>query len=185
MNRRELLKAGAAAGIFAAFSALTLKAGSAFPGGAATDLPFEKIVKTDAEWKRILTADQYKVTRRKATEAPYSSPMNKNYRKGTFTCVCCDLPLFSSKAKFNSETGWASFYAPIAKINLLEKPDTSEAETRTEVLCNRCDAHLGHVFGDGPKPTGLRYCINGVAMKFKPAQTRSAPKKSNARRVKR
>ena len=177
MNRRELLKTGAAAGFFAVFSALTSRA------VGAADLPFEKIVKTDAEWKRILTPEQYKITRQKGTEAPYSSPLDKNYRRGTFLCVCCDLPLFSSKTKFNSETGWASFYAPIAKVNLLEKPDTSEAEPRTEVLCNRCDAHLGHVFDDGPKPTGLRYCINGVAMKFNPAQTKTAAKKPRARRA--
>lgn len=183
MNRRELLKTGAAAGIFAAFSALTARAGGALFADDTKNLPFEKIVKTDAEWKRILTAEQYRITRRKGTEAPYSSPLNKNYRNGTFLCVCCDLPLFSSKTKFNSETGWASFYAPVAKINLLEKPDTSESEPRTEVLCNRCDAHLGHVFDDGPKPTGLRYCINGVAMKFEPAQ-KIAAKKPRARRVK-
>lgn len=181
MNRRELLKSGAVAGIFAAFSAVTLKAGGAFFDDKPGALPFEKIVKTDAQWKRLLTADQYKVTRQKATEAPYSSPLNKNYRKGTFVCVCCDLPLFSSATKYNSNTGWASFYAPIEKINILEKPDTSEAETRTEVLCNRCDAHLGHVFGDGPKPTGLRYCINGLAMKFNAA--RVAPKKAKTRRA--
>lgn len=165
MDRRDFLRAGMAFGGLAAFYGLSPVAVSALTPDDEK-LPFKKIVKTDKEWKRILTADQYKVTRLKATEAPYSSPLNKNYRRGTFVCVCCDLPLFSSKTKFNSNTGWASFYAPIAKVNLLEKTDTSEAETRTEVLCNRCDAHLGHVFADGPKPTGLRYCINGLAMKF-------------------
>ena len=131
------------------------------------DLPFEKVVKTDAEWKRILTPKQYEVTRKGGTEAPYSSPLNNIKKKGVFACVCCSLPLFSSKTKFESGTGWPSFYAPINKINVGEKVDASlAAETRTEVLCNRCDAHLGHVFDDGPKPTGLRYCMNGVALKF-------------------
>jgi peptide-methionine (R)-S-oxide reductase len=129
-------------------------------------LPFKKIVKTDAEWKRILTPEQYEVARKAGTEAPYSSPLNNIKKKGVFACVCCSLPLFNSKTKFESNTGWPSFYAPINKINVTEKIDKTIAETRTEVLCNRCDAHLGHVFDDGPKPTGLRYCMNGVAMKF-------------------
>lgn len=130
------------------------------------DLPFEKVVKTDAEWKKILTPEQYRITREAGTEAPYSSPLNDIKGKGIFTCVCCDLPLFSSETKFDSNTGWASFYAPLKKINVQEKVDKSLGITWTEILCNRCDAHLGHVFDDGPKPTGLRYCINGVAMKF-------------------
>ncbi len=130
------------------------------------NLPFKKVVKTDAEWKKILTPEQYEVARKAGTEAPYSSPLNEIHEKGTFACVCCDLPLFSSKTKFDSGTGWPSFYAPINKINMREKVDKTMSETRTEILCNRCDAHLGHVFDDGPKPTGLRYCMNGVAMKF-------------------
>ena len=130
------------------------------------NLPFKKIIKTDAEWKRILTPEQYQITRRGGTEAPYSSPLNDLKKKGVFACVCCSLPLFSSKTKFESNTGWASFYAPISKINVREQIDNTLGETRTEVLCNRCDAHLGHVFDDGPKPTGLRYCMNGLAMKF-------------------
>jgi peptide-methionine (R)-S-oxide reductase len=130
------------------------------------DLPFEKVVKTDAEWKRILTPRQYEVARRGGTEAPYSSPLNNIRKKGIYACVCCSLPLFSSKTKFESGTGWPSFYAPINKVNVSEKIDNSLEETRTEVLCSKCDAHLGHVFDDGPKPTGLRYCMNGVAMKF-------------------
>lgn len=165
MDRRDFLRSGLTFGALAAVYALAPGSLSALTPGDGK-LPFKKIVKTDAEWKRILTADQYGVTRLKMTEAPYSSPMNKNYRRGTFACVCCALPVFSSKTKFNSHTGWASFYAPVAKANVQEKTDTSEAETRTEVLCSRCDAHLGHVFEDGPKPTGLRYCINGLALKF-------------------
>jgi peptide-methionine (R)-S-oxide reductase len=125
-----------------------------------------KIRKSDEEWKRILTADQYYITRQAGTEAPYSSPLLNVHESGTFECVCCDLPLFSSKTKFESNTGWPSFWAPIAKRNVLERVDNSLPETRTEVLCARCDAHLGHVFPDGPKPTGLRYCMNGVALKF-------------------
>ncbi len=167
MDRREFLKSGAMFGAIA-----TALSGSAFGGAAVLadekrrKLPFKKVIKTDAEWKRILTPEQYRVARQGGTEAPYSSPLNDIYEKGVFICVCCDLRLFSSKTKFNSHTGWASFYAPIVRINVREKIDKSLSEIRTEVLCNRCDAHLGHVFEDGPKPTGLRYCMNGVAMKF-------------------
>src|SRR5260370_20854774 len=126
----------------------------------------KKITRSDDEWKRLLTPDQYAVTRRAATEQPYSSPLLNVHDEGTFACVCCDLPLFSSKTKSDSQTGWPSFWAPIAKRNVHERTDNSLAETRTEVLCARCDAHLGHVFDDGPKPTGLRYCMNGLALKF-------------------
>jgi methionine-R-sulfoxide reductase len=127
----------------------------------------EKVTKTDAEWKQILTPEQYKITREKGTERPFSSPLNEIHEKGTFECVACGLPLFSSKTKFDSGTGWPSFYEPIDKKNVREETDKSLWATRTEVLCARCDAHLGHVFDDGPKPTGLRYCMNGVALKFK------------------
>jgi methionine-R-sulfoxide reductase len=130
------------------------------------DLSFKKVLKTEAEWKRILTKEQYRVARKGGTEIPYSSPLNKIKEKGIFVCVCCDLPVFASATKYDSETGWPSFYAPISKTNVIEKNDYSLEETRKEVLCARCDAHLGHVFDDGPKPTGLRYCMNGVAMKF-------------------
>jgi methionine-R-sulfoxide reductase len=128
--------------------------------------PIEKIKKSDEEWKRLLTPEQYRVTRRAGTEAPFSSPLNDEHGKGVFECVDCELPLFSSDTKFNSGTGWPSFYAPVSKRNVREKIDDSMGERRTEVLCVRCDAHLGHVFDDGPRPTGLRYCMNGVAMKF-------------------
>lgn len=134
--------------------------------GDNKDSKIKKIMKTDEEWKRILTPEQYDVTRRKGTEAPYSSPLNSIHEQGTFECVCCELPLFSSKTKFDSHTGWPSFWSPIAKENVREEVDNSLMETRTEVLCARCDAHLGHVFDDGPPPTGLRYCMNGVALKF-------------------
>ena len=126
-----------------------------------------KVTKTNEEWKKELTPEQYSVTREKGTERPFSSPLNEIHDEGVFECVACGLPLYESKAKFDSGTGWPSFYEPIAPENVREEVDNSLWATRTEVLCARCDAHLGHVFDDGPKPTGLRYCMNGVAMKFK------------------
>lgn len=126
----------------------------------------KKVTKTNKEWQQILTPEQYSVTREKGTERPFSSPLNEIHEPGVFECVACELPVFSSEAKFDSGTGWPSFWQPIAKENVREETDKSLWETRTEVLCARCDSHLGHVFDDGPKPTGLRYCMNGVALKF-------------------
>jgi peptide-methionine (R)-S-oxide reductase len=167
MNRRSFISYGVALGAFAALNRLPfINASGVSDSRSDQAAPIKKIVKTDEEWKRILTPEQYNVTRQKGTEAPYSSPLNDIHDEGTFECVCCELPLFSSRTKFNSHTGWPSFWSPIAKQNVLEEIDNSLSETRTEVLCARCDAHLGHVFDDGPKPTGLRYCMNGVAMKF-------------------
>ena len=169
MNRRMFLRSGIMLGVFGAVSGLPFIAGNAgeiLADGKPKKLPFKKVVKTDAEWKRILTAEQYEVARKAGTEAAYSSPLNDVHEAGVFECVCCDLSVFRSKTKFDSGTGWPSFYAPISKINVRQKVDKTMSEVRTEVLCNRCDAHLGHVFDDGPKPTGLRYCMNGVAMKF-------------------
>jgi peptide-methionine (R)-S-oxide reductase len=169
MDRRSFLSYGIAAGAGACLAALPFKTATAQAvkaGKGNVDSPFPKVIKTDEEWKRLLTPEQFYVTRQKGTEAPYSSPLNNIHDKGIFACVCCSLPLFSSKQKFDSQTGWPSFWAPIAKENVREEVDQSLSETRTEILCARCDAHLGHVFDDGPKPTGLRYCMNGVAMKF-------------------
>lgn len=129
----------------------------------------ERIQKYDAEWRAQLTPEQYKITRGHGTERARTSPLNYEKREGVFTCVCCGEPLFSSEAKFNSGTGWPSFYRPIEKEAVTEYEDRSFMMRRTEVHCARCDAHLGHVFADGPKPTGMRYCMNGVALDFKPA----------------
>ncbi|HYX31427.1 MAG TPA: peptide-methionine (R)-S-oxide reductase MsrB [Pyrinomonadaceae bacterium] len=126
----------------------------------------KKVVKTDAEWKAQLTPEQYEVLRREGTEYAFSSPLNDIHDKGTFVCAGCELPVFSSDQKFDSGTGWPSFWAPIKKENVIEEVDRSFGMTRTKVSCAQCDGHLGHVFDDGPKPTGLRYCMNGVAMKF-------------------
>jgi peptide-methionine (R)-S-oxide reductase len=174
MNRRYFLSGSIALGALAACAKLPL--GTALivdDKRKKTDGIYslkaqgvKKVTKTNEEWKRILSPEQYNVTREKGTEAPFSSPLNEMHDEGIFECVACELPLFSSSAKFDSGTGWPSFWQPIARENVREEVDNSLFATRTEVLCARCDSHVGHVFDDGPKPTGLRYCMNGVALKF-------------------
>lgn len=127
-----------------------------------------KIEKSDAEWRAELTPEQYRVTRKHGTERAGTSPLNGEKRAGTYACVCCGQPLFRSEAKFESGTGWPSFTQPMAENAIDEHVDRSFFMRRTETRCSRCDAHLGHVFPDGPKPTGLRYCMNGVALDFQP-----------------
>lgn len=126
------------------------------------------VQKTDEEWRRLLTADQYSVLRRHSTERPFSSPLDREKRRGTFVCAGCAHPLFSSAAKFDSGTGWPSFWQPLPNA-IGTSLDRALFMVRTEVHCARCGGHLGHVFEDGPRPTGLRYCMNGAAMKFNPA----------------
>ena len=130
--------------------------------------PRSRVVKSDDEWRRLLKPGAYNVLRHHGTERPFTSPLNAEKRQGTFACAGCDLPLFASETKFESGTGWPSFYKPLP--NAVEtSSDRSLLIARTEVHCRRCGGHLGHVFEDGPKPTGLRYCINGVALTFTPA----------------
>jgi peptide-methionine (R)-S-oxide reductase len=160
INRRQLLLTAA--------SGVAFVIGARWLGGLAIeDAAAFEIVKTDAEWRRLLTPAQYKVLRRQGTERAGSSPLDHEKRKGIFQCAGCDLPLFASDIKFDSGTGWPSFYQPLPSA-VGTSEDRSLLILQTEVHCSRCGGHLGHVYNDGPKPTGLRYCMNGVALKFLP-----------------
>lgn len=167
MTRRNTLLGLGLASVAAAAAGLRGLLGSD-PAHAASPKKTYELTRTDAEWKTQLQPAQYRVLRQAGTETPYTSPLNKEKRSGAYACAGCALPLFSSKTKFESGTGWPSFWQPLDKA-VVEESDTTLLMKRTEVLCRRCGGHLGHVFDDGPQPTGLRYCMNGVALNFKEA----------------
>jgi peptide-methionine (R)-S-oxide reductase len=163
LNRRNLVLTTGAAGAALAFLGIR---GVAKPAQAATTETFA-VTHTDAEWRKLLSPSQYAVLRQEGTERAFTSPLNDEHRAGIFSCAGCEQNLFSSKTKFDSGTGWPSFWQPLDKA-VGERQDSTFGMVRTEIHCSRCGGHLGHVFNDGPRPTGLRYCMNGIAMTFKP-----------------
>lgn len=163
MKRRDILSLGVLGGL----SAMSILGAVPPRGARAAEGPFE-ITRTEAEWRAMLTKLQYKVMREEGTERAFSSPLDKNYAAGTYHCRGCDLPLYSSKHKYDSGTGWPSFYQSLARA-IGTKPDRKLFAVRTECHCRRCGSHLGHIFDDGPAPTGKRHCLNGVSLVFKPA----------------
>jgi peptide-methionine (R)-S-oxide reductase len=186
MSRRALLLSGGAflalagSGLLSRFAGAETVAGK--PGKVEIAIfsdakvqtgveTLDKVVKTEEEWKKQLSPLAFEVARQEGTERAFTSPLNDEHGDGLFRCVCCNTALYDSATKFESGTGWPSFYQPIAKENVVEHTDTSFFMTRTAIYCALCDAHLGHVFPDGPKPTGLRYCMNGVALTFVPRAT--------------
>ena len=163
-NRRDLMRAGVSVGALAAL--LGPRLASADTKADAKQGTFE-ITRTEAEWRKLLTPEQFYVLRQHGTERAFTHPLDREYRAGAYACAGCQLPLFSSTTKYDSRTGWPSFYAPLENA-IRTRVDRGLFMTRTEVHCRRCGGHLGHVFDDGPRPTGLRYCMNGVALIFTP-----------------